>query len=77
MESKFNVGDIVVYEGKLYKVATIHFLNPSIPSDPFVCGLVLSDDRTAYPRQLMVREGLLAKENQGHAIKAVKVLYGK
>jgi len=77
MDSKFNIGDLVFFEGKLYTVRTVHFLNPEIPSDPYVCGLVLNGDRTAYPRQLMVREGLIAKENPEAAIKAIKVLYGK
>ena len=77
MDSKFNIGDLVFYEGSLYTVRTVHFLNPQIPSDSFVCGLVLKGDRTAYPRQLMVREGLLAKENPEATTKAIKVLYGK
>jgi hypothetical protein len=77
MESKFSIGDLVFYEGQLYIVKTLHFLNPQIPLDPFVCGLVLKGDRTAYPRQLMVREGLLAKSNPEAATRAIKVLYGK
>jgi hypothetical protein len=77
VDSKFSIGDLVFYEGQLYFIKTIHFLNPQIPSDPFVCGLVLKGDKTAYPRQLMVREGLLAKDNPEAAIKAIKVLYGK
>lgn len=77
MDSKFDIGDLVFYEGELYTVKTVHFLNPQIPSDPYVCGLVLKGDRTAYPRQLMVRQGLLAKSNPEAAMKAIKVLYGK
>lgn len=77
MDSKFDIGDLVVYEGKLFKVASVHYLNPQIPSDPFVCGLVLNDDRSAYPRQLMVRQGLLEGKGSEPFKRAIKVLYGK
>jgi hypothetical protein len=77
MDSQFNIGDLVFFEGKLYEVRTSHFLNPGILTDPYVCGLVLYGDKTAYPRQLMVREGLLVKDNTKEAVRALRVLYGK
>jgi hypothetical protein len=77
MDSKFDIGDLVFYENRIYVVKTVHMLNPQIPSDPYVCGIVLKGDKTAYPRQLMVREGLLAKYNSEASVKAIKVLYGK
>jgi len=77
MDSKFNIGDLVFFEGRLYEVRTIHFLNPQIPRDPYVCGLVVKGEKTAYPRQLLVREGLLTKHNTETSKKAMKVLYGK
>jgi hypothetical protein len=77
MVSRFNIGDLVFYNGRLYIIRTIHLLNPQIPSDPFVCGLTLKGDKTAYPKQLFVREGLLSKDNPEASMKAIKVLYGK
>lgn len=73
MESKFNLDDIVEFEGEIYKVKGIHFLNPQVISDPYVCRIVkLSDDWNMLATALLVREGLLKKLNT----KSVKVLYG-
>jgi hypothetical protein len=74
MDSRFNLDDLVIFEGQIYKVRSIHFMNPQIPNDPYVCGLtLLKDDNNYMASQLMVREGLLQKCNQ----KGLKVLYGK
>lgn len=76
MDNKFSVGDLVLYENKVYLVKAVHLLNPQIPSDPYVCGLALYDDTRPYPTQLMVREGLLTKPSPTALSKALKVLYG-
>ena len=74
MDSKFDIGDLVIYEGRVYKVREVHFMNPQIPNDPYVCGLtLLKDDQDYMASQILVREGLLQKCNQ----KGLKVLYGK
>jgi len=77
MGSRFNVGDVVLYENRLYTVRSIHFLNPQLKSDPYVCGLVPLGDKKPSTEQLMVREGLLKKDSSEASTKAIKVLYGK
>jgi hypothetical protein len=74
MDSKFNLGDLVLFEGQVYVVRQIAFMNPNILSDPYVCSIVrLEDNWDMLATRLLVREGLLQKCNQ----KGVKVLYGQ
>lgn len=73
MDSRFNIGDFVMYKGKVYIVKSVVLMNPNIINDPFVCGLVSADKPNDF-NQLMVREGLLKKVD--YKGKAAKVLYG-
>lgn len=75
MDSKFSPGDYVKFENKIFLVKTVVLLNPNIPSDPFVCGLVPAEKPNSF-KQLLVREGLLAKAEPPLSQEQVKVLYG-
>lgn len=73
MDSKFNIGDLVVYEKQVYIVNKIIPMLTNIPSEPFVYGLKLNDSsKDVFPDvQILVREGLLSPLAKAH-----KVLYG-
>jgi hypothetical protein len=78
MVSKFNVGDMVTYDNKLFRVVKIYAANWELTS-PFVYGLALvqSDPREPVDGKLMsVREALLvAVPAQAEGV--WEVLYGK
>lgn len=75
---KYNIEEYVLYEGKVYKVTSIHALNWFI-SIPFVYGLVLAHTKPSEPyahKELFVREGLLQKASIAQ-IGIWKTLYGR
>lgn len=62
MDSKFDIDDLVEFEGQVYRVVNIYFLNPQIPTDPFVCKLISIENKSDFLAPvLLIRESLLEK----------------
>lgn len=74
---KFSLEELVIHEGSVYKVTSIHAINWFMPT-PFVYGLVLAQSNPLEPlanKELYVREGLLERATDKQVI-AWNVLYG-
>lgn len=79
MVPKYNVGDIVEHEGKVYCIVKIFAANWFMEHDPFVYGLTTVDTSPSEPYEgkiLAVREGLLRKVTDRDLV-VWRVLYGK
>lgn len=75
---KYNIEEYVVYEGKVYRITSIHALNWFMHV-PFVYGIVLAHTRPNEPyahKELHVREGLLQKATISQ-VGIWKTLYGR
>ena len=60
---KYNIEDYVVFEGRVYRVTSVHALNWSI-NVPYVYGIILAHIIISEPynhKELLVRECLLEK----------------
>lgn len=78
VSSKFSIGDIVVYDNKVYKVVKIYAPNWNL-DNPFVYGLALLQSDPAEPvdgKLVPVREPLMESAPE-HLAGVWKVLYGK
>lgn len=77
MDSKFIPGDYVKYQNDVYLVKTVILMNPSVVTDPFVCGLVpvFRSSNMSYWEQLLVRESLLHKVEPPINEKSARMLY--
>lgn len=62
MVSRFNVGDLVKFDNRVYIIKYIILMNPEIKDDCFVCGLVPVEKPNKI-EQLLVREKLLVRIN--------------
>lgn len=65
MDSKFSPGDVVKYKNSIFLVKSVLYMNPSVPTDPFVYGLVSTEKSNNY-QQLLVRESLLSRLENDH-----------
>ena len=74
--AKYNIEEYVSYEGKVYKVTSVHALNWFM-NIPFVYGLVLAHTKPSEPyahKELLIRECLLQKASVAQ-IGIWKILY--
>lgn len=75
MVSKFNPGDFVKYDDDIYLVKKVVFMNPDMPEDPFIYGIVSVRKLSSYS-QLLVRQGLLSPVDPKVREELLEVLYG-
>jgi hypothetical protein len=75
---KYNIEEYVVYDGKIYKITSIHAPNLSLRI-PFVYGLILAHTKPQEPyahKELYIRECLLQKASVAQ-VGIWKTLYGR
>ena len=78
MEGKYDIGDIVKYNGKLYKIIECHAINWFSEHEPIIYGLILAGERPKMDRgaELFVRESLI-KPLTPKELFTWRLLYGK
>ena len=75
---RFSLGEIILYENRLYVINSIYALNWFLENEPFVYGLVTITSNLKEPyahKELLVREGLLKNITDTDRM-IWKVLYG-
>jgi hypothetical protein len=78
MVGNYNIGDVVKYQGKIYKITECHAINWFTEHEPVVYGLILVGQKPKSDRgeAVYVRESLL-KPLSPKEIITWRLLYGK
>lgn len=78
MVGKYNIGDIVKYQNKIYKIVECHAINWFTESDPVIYGLILAGQVVKQDRgaEIYARETLIRPLNKKEIL-TWRLLYGK
>jgi len=78
MVGRFSIGDIVLYQNKIYKINSAYLLNDFLPEFPIVYGLIAYNAKPPAKKEgneLLVSE-IQLKYVTKQKLTALKVLYG-